>query len=70
MCMNDKCPMFQMHNIANEAAFSWGTLEGSYQCSNACNILKDNGVGHLELLNGIVTTSYSLFGIRVSTYAF
>ena len=25
--------MFQVHNIANEAAFSWGTLEGSYQCS-------------------------------------
>ena len=25
--------MFQVHNIANEVAFSWGTLEGSYQCS-------------------------------------
>ena len=37
---------------------------------NACNILKDNGVGHLELLNGIVTLSYLLFGIKVSTYAF
>ena len=24
--------MFQIHNIANEADFSWGTLEGSYQC--------------------------------------
>ena len=31
--MNDKCPMFQVHNIANETAFSWGTLEESYQCS-------------------------------------
>ena len=37
---------------------------------NACNILKDNGVVHLELLNGIMTPSYSLFGIRVSTYVF
>ena len=56
--MNDKCPMFQVHNIANEAAFSWGTLEGSYQCvQNACNILKYNGVGHLDLLNGIMTPS-------------
>ena len=33
MCMNGKCPMFQVHNIANEPAFSWGTLEGSYKCS-------------------------------------
>ena len=32
VCMNDKCPVFQVHNIANEAAFSWSTLEGSYQC--------------------------------------
>ena len=33
MCTNDKCPMFHVHNIANEAAFSWDTLERSYQCS-------------------------------------
>ena len=31
VCTNDKCPMFQVHNIANEATFSQGTLEGSYQ---------------------------------------
>ena len=33
VCMNDKCPMFQVHNIVNKATFSRGTLEGSYQCS-------------------------------------
>ena len=26
--------MFQVHNIVNEASFSWGTLEDSYQCAN------------------------------------
>ena len=36
---------------------------------NAYNILKDNGVEHSELLNGIMTPSYLLFDIRVSIYA-
>ena len=34
LCTNNNCPMFQMHNMANEASFSRGTLEGSYQCTN------------------------------------
>ena len=71
MCTNDKCPMFQVHNIANEAAFSWVTLEGSYQCSKYLQYSERQWCGALkELLNGIVTPSYSLFGIRVSIYAF
>ena len=34
VCTNNNCPMFQVHNITNEASFSQGTLEGSYQCAN------------------------------------
>ena len=34
VCTNSNCPMFQVHNIINEASFSCGTLEGSYQCAN------------------------------------
>ena len=34
VCTNNNCPMFQVHNIMNEASFSQGTLQGSYQCAN------------------------------------
>ena len=34
VCTNNNCPMFQVHNIADEASFSRGTLEGSYQSAN------------------------------------
>ena len=34
VCTNNNCPMFQVHNVVNEASFSRGTLEGSFQCAN------------------------------------
>ena len=40
--------MFQVHNIANEAAFSQVLWRDSTSVQNACNILKDNGVGQLR----------------------
>ena len=46
--MNDKCPMFQVHNIANEAAFSRGTLEGSYQCSKCLQYSERQWYGALR----------------------
>ena len=48
VCMNDKCPMFQVHNIANEAAFSWGTLEGTYQCSKCLQYSERQWCGALR----------------------
>ena len=46
--MNDKCPMLQVHNVANEAAFSWGTLEGSYQCSKCLQYSERQWCGALR----------------------
>ena len=46
--MNAKCPMFQVHNIANEAAFSWGTVEGSYQCSKCLQYSERQWCGALR----------------------
>ena len=48
VCRNDKCPMWQVHNIANEAAFAWGTLEGSYQCSKCLQYSERQWCGTLR----------------------
>ena len=54
VCTNNNCPMFQVHNIVNEASFSRGTLEGSYQCATAYIFLKGSHVVHLEPPSGIM----------------
>ena len=54
VCTNNNCPMFQVHNIMNEASFSRGTLEGSYQCATAYIFLKGSHVVHLEPRSGIM----------------
>ena len=48
VCTNNNCPMFQVHNIANEASFSWGTLEGSYQCANCLHFSERQWCGALS----------------------
>ena len=40
--------MFKLHNIANEAAFSWGTLDGSYQCSKCLQYSERQWCGALR----------------------
>ena len=48
VCTNNNCPMFQVHNITNEASFSRGTLEGSYQCANCLHFSKRQWCGALR----------------------
>ena len=48
VCTNNNCPMFQVHNIVNEASFSQGTLEGSYQCANCLHISERQWCGALR----------------------
>ena len=40
--------MFQVHNVANEADFARGTLEGSYQCSKCFQYSKRQWCGALR----------------------
>ena len=47
-CTNNNCPMFQVHNITNEASFSWSTLEGSYQCANCLHFSERQWCGALR----------------------
>ena len=48
VCTNNNCPVFQVHNIANEASFSWGTLEGSYQCAHCLHFSERQWCGALR----------------------
>ena len=48
VCTNDKCPMFQVHNVANEADFARGMLEGSYQCSKCFQYSEQQWCGALR----------------------
>ena len=40
--------MFQVHNIMNEASFSRGTLEGSYQCADCLHFSERQWCGALR----------------------
>ena len=48
VCTNNNCPMFQVHNIVNEASFSQGTLKGSYQCANCLHFSERQWCGALR----------------------
>ena len=50
VCTNNNCPMFQVHNVMNEASFCWGTHEGSYQCANCLHFSERQWCGALKSL--------------------